>query len=334
MTNQEYIEKVQKEVASDLQNSVNKLSWKMIPETDTHDSHVLLRVEFKDGSNHVFQFEDWRFAMKLSYLSSDVDIIVDSVVNYMKANQIPPYEDDTWEFVSSKSVRDSDGFFTEYTLYYNPQEDRYVCIFGDSDLYDPTNTEPDFECEEKWEAFEWFNDYVGPGEDEDDWMDEDVESSCTVTASENDTMNATQLVVWMYENYPDWAFYDEHELDDGRIMLKFEIGPKIQRADLEEDLEQFDIHPVFRNNMTIIAPEDPEYEGQEDITSAREMFLCDKPTGKYWYFTTHGVQPGSVPKGIEIEEVIDRPEGTYFSCNRVISTEGLKYYDLKERAPR
>ena len=122
MTNQEYIEKVQKEVASDLQNSVNKLSWKMIPETDTHDSHVLLRVEFKDGSNHVFQFEDWRFAMKLSYLSSDVDIIVDSVVNYMKANQIPPYEDDTWEFVSSKSVRDSDGFFTEYTLYYNPQE--------------------------------------------------------------------------------------------------------------------------------------------------------------------------------------------------------------------
>ena len=426
MTNQEYIEKVQKEVAIELQNDVNTLSWKMIPETDTHDAYILLRVEFKDGSGHVFQFEDWRFAMEPFFLSNDVDIIVNNVVNYMKQNQIAPYESDVWEFVSSKSVRDSDGFFTEYTLYYNTEEDRYVCIFGDSDLYDPTNTEPDFECEEKWEAFEWFNDYVGPGDDEDeyeddDWMNEDVESSqsiqssttvvhkmcicpfnsrvkddvktlcdpldvtykfscdedadsCVLTlqgdsnklgmieddlkslgylsrrlgsvdryhdregiessesvSSEDLPMNATQIVVWMYDNYPDWAFYDEHELNDGRIQLKFELGPKHQRADLEEDLDAHHVSYVIRNQLNIFAEEDPSY-AIEDVESSTEVY-DELPEDKYWYFTTHGVQPGSVPKGLIIEEVIDKPEGSYFSANRVISTDALKYYDIKERCP-
>ena len=56
--------------------------------------------------------------------------------------------------------------------------------------------------------------------------------------------------------------------------------------------------------------------------------------GEWWYFTTHGVQPGSVPKGIEILDVIDTANGTYFCSDRVLNTSELKYYDIKEKYPK
>lgn len=73
---------------------------------------------------------------------------------------------ESFEFIRSKSVTDSDGFLTDYTLY-KVQDDTYypdggyVCIFGDNDLYDPDNTEPDMEFDNEDDAIDWFNNYDG-----------------------------------------------------------------------------------------------------------------------------------------------------------------------------
>lgn len=61
----------------------------------------------------------------------------------------------------------------------------------------------------------------------------------------------------------------------------------------------------------------------------------DKP---YWYFTTHGVMPGSVPKNIEIIEIRDGRNrkgtmGTFVALDRALTTDELKRYDLTELAP-
>lgn len=56
--------------------------------------------------------------------------------------------------------------------------------------------------------------------------------------------------------------------------------------------------------------------------------------GRWWYFTTHGIQPGSVPRGIEILDVIDTPNGSFFCSDRVLNTSELRHYDIKERAPK
>lgn len=69
--------------------------------------------------------------------------------------------EDDWEIVERKSVMDSDGFYTDYTLWHNILTDEWVTIFGDTDLYDPTNTTPDAEFETESEAIEWFDDYNG-----------------------------------------------------------------------------------------------------------------------------------------------------------------------------
>lgn len=53
----------------------------------------------------------------------------------------------------------------------------------------------------------------------------------------------------------------------------------------------------------------------------------------YWFFTRHGVQPGSVPKDVEILGIMDTPNGTFVKLNRFLSTKELDYYDLVEKAP-
>ena len=62
--------------------------------------------------------------------------------------------------------------------------------------------------------------------------------------------------------------------------------------------------------------------------------FTDVGTGlEYWYFTTHGVQPGSVPTGLNILEIKDTPNGAYFKTDKVILTDALKQYDIKEKRP-
>ena len=59
---------------------------------------------------------------------------------------------------------------------------------------------------------------------------------------------------------------------------------------------------------------------------------------KYWYFTTHGVQPGSIPRDLNVLEVRDGQNdkgtwGTYVMLDGVLNTSELKKYDMRELVP-
>ena len=73
-------------------------------------------------------------------------------------------DDDNYEFISSKSVLDSDGFYTDYTWYKN-QDGLNVFVFGDSDIYKPEDGYIDHEEEDDSAAQEWFDSYNGFEED-------------------------------------------------------------------------------------------------------------------------------------------------------------------------
>ena len=76
--------------------------------------------------------------------------------------------DDRYDYIDSKEVMDSDGFYTEYTMYYDTLENRYVFVFGDSDIYKPEDEDFDWECETRDEAEAWFNAYNGFEDDLDE----------------------------------------------------------------------------------------------------------------------------------------------------------------------
>lgn len=64
-----------------------------------------------------------------------------------------------WNEVASKSVKDADGFNTDYTWYTNGTN--HIFIFGDKELYGPSDSSPDWECCNENEAKEWFDNYKG-----------------------------------------------------------------------------------------------------------------------------------------------------------------------------
>ena len=82
------------------------------------------------------------------------------------------FDTDKYKKIISKQVMDSDGFYTDYTMYYNPDEDNYFFMFGDEDVYGPDPDYADWTCETNEEATEWYNNYNGFEDDYDDYLDE------------------------------------------------------------------------------------------------------------------------------------------------------------------
>ena len=101
----------------------------------------------------------------------DDDDEYDDIYN---ATEIEPDDEvtasDEWEMLQTKSVEDSDGFMTDYTLYKHKSEDRYICILGDNEIYGPEDG-ADWECDTEEEALSWFNSYSGLGDDTDTDID-------------------------------------------------------------------------------------------------------------------------------------------------------------------
>ena len=87
------------------------------------------------------------------------------ILEPVKKPKTESFDDDfeQYTYVKSKDVYDADGFRTEYTMYYDEVEDRYVFVFGDSDIYNPNDgyEEFDYECDTEREADEWFDNYKG-----------------------------------------------------------------------------------------------------------------------------------------------------------------------------
>lgn len=80
-------------------------------------------------------------------------------------------EDTYYMLVDRKDIVDSDGFWTKYSMYRKMPGDEYVMVFGDPDIYRPEDGYFDAEFDNEDEAYEWFNDYEGFEDDEDEVLD-------------------------------------------------------------------------------------------------------------------------------------------------------------------
>lgn len=59
---------------------------------------------------------------------------------------------------------------------------------------------------------------------------------------------------------------------------------------------------------------------------------------RYWYFTTHGLGPGTIPKDLKVLETREGTNdkgtrGDYICLDGVLSTDELRFYDLRELKP-
>ena len=70
-----------------------------------------------------------------------------------------PDESELWVKVDHKYVEDTNGFTTDYTLWYNEETEEWCTIFGDNDLYHPWDSDHDMDFETEEEARDWFWEY-------------------------------------------------------------------------------------------------------------------------------------------------------------------------------
>lgn len=126
-------------------------------------------------------------------------------------------DSDVWVKLAQKKVLDSDGFYTDYTMYSNEDGTSYIFMFGDEDIYEPDPQYADYECSNWDEAAEWWNDYNRFGED--DIFEEAIEGASNEVELDPEEsmidMNIDQYIIvdsegsWDYDsdNY-DWASSD------------------------------------------------------------------------------------------------------------------------------
>lgn len=417
-------------------------------------------------------------------------------------------EDPKWICLDIKHVRDSDGMLTDYALYTTKDEDKYICMFGDADVYAPDEMYADAEFDTEDEALEWFENYIGPGdeEDEDDndlvfidpeFDEHDVYGSEETDAEEDDDLdhpdqefdsadtsinssklpavyklisipegtvgvdfgggrfnNAVEYIrdlgatLCVYDPYnrtaqhnremlkmlkanggADWAvnsnvlnvikepearqsvlrniskitksgapiyitvYEGRGDAKEGPTKSGYQLNRKTQDY-LEEIQEVFP--DAKRKGKLIIATNSRSVNSSTDITAASKLWMgkyksakdnkmhkvyfefdtsdfeeaeqefediipepysyarllgtapheallqkdgfekiqsSSSVSSRYWYFTRHGVQPGSVPKYVNILDIVDKPEGSYFLADGVILTKDLRDYDIKESKP-
>lgn len=59
---------------------------------------------------------------------------------------------------------------------------------------------------------------------------------------------------------------------------------------------------------------------------------------RYWYFTLHGIGPGTIPKDLKVLETRDGKNekgtwGTFVCLDGILNTSELEEFDLKELKP-
>lgn len=136
-------------------------------------------------------------------------------------------------------------------------------------------------------------------------------------------------------------------LEEGWYQFEFSDGsnPYIAKSEKERDkllkkykgkVEKID-DTSFKVTVDNNTPD--LFNFNEDIK--RYSDVADEQTKKrgWWYFTTHGVQPGSIPSDLNVLEVRDGQNekgtnGTFVRLDGILNTSELKKYDMKEMSPR
>lgn len=194
-------------------------------------------VAYKDGKSYDIEVT--------RYSAGDFEVHPDNISEVIEADtdiyndeDEDVYDDEGlvgFAEIASKSVTDSDGFLTDYTMYRDTSTGEYVFVFGDKDVYGPQDGNFDWSCETEEETWEWFNSYRG-FDDDDDGYDDILESE-DISPDEDD------LLEWF--NNASCDVIDAGWTDDGEIIVSLNHPARdveSMAADLSSCIEDNNYH--------------------------------------------------------------------------------------------
>ena len=165
-----------------------------------------------------------------------------------------------------------------------------------------------------------------------------------------DKENKNDPVLANYKgNYQAWlkdttSSMKVENLEEGIFNKKKKLTqqqPKTKREEKWEVFDQWHKWSVGEYDTKAEAEEaaasrgdDGRYRVQLVTKSLKESkSIKESSDSGYWYFTRHGVQPGSIPKGANVLTIQDVENGTYVKLDRVLTTKELNDYEIIEKRP-
>lgn len=153
----------------------------------------------------------------------------------------------------------------------------------------------------------------------------------TEDASEVDYGTQVQIIRIDTSDPDGYGFYDDpvitFEVWDGSSTFNMHFWPNEYVGPKIADGPDYNISLPIQSNVNCSSDKITRYS---DVRPYEDR--------KYWYFTTHGVGPGTIPSDLNVLEVREgqNDKGTWgdFVClDGVLNTDELSYYDLRELSP-
>lgn len=204
-------------------------------------------------------------------------------------------EDTGWREISSKMVPDSDGFMTDYTLYESTSDNneyKYICMFGDKDIYTPDESYADWSGDSLGEAEDWFENYSG--------LDDEILGHTDISEE-----NEPQMC---------WRVYV-----DGEITGTF-FSDVLANAHAAEFIAQ-----GYDANSVDVVYEEYQESSNEDIMSPEDVII----SSSFCYALKHEFGPGTIPKDVDVLNFKEEGYLTIVELDRELTPEELDYYDIR-----
>ena len=182
-------------------------------QVDSADRHKPAQriTAYKDGNEYEIEVNKYSDGTYEIVKADLVGKIKASCISKKGAVRAADEDSSEWIKLNRKYVLDSDGFYTDYTLYTNGDE--YICMFGDEDIYGPDPDYADFSTDSEEEAMEWFDSY-GLDEDIQAATDDELEHPDQEYDSAATSINSNKLP----------AIYKMVNFEPGKVYLDFGGG--------------------------------------------------------------------------------------------------------------
>lgn len=134
----------------------------------------------------------------------------------------------------------------------------------------------------------------------------------------------------MTDNFDEAIDFIHHYANNGNtVEIKNQITGERQVYSPDEWMEEIEYGDIPQQVKKL----------NESSEIKRYSDVIPKEQRKFWYFTTHGVMPGSIPKGVNVLETREGKNdkgtnGTFVCLDAILNTSELKEYDLKEMVPQ
>ena len=159
--------------------------------------------------------------------------------------------------------------------------------------------------------------------------DEEIEDADVYDRDYASERIASNLGIDISDAYIIYDWYDEEgALDDFDSVTAF---VDYVSDDIYDMLDACDDEALKQRLLSAI-------EGCSNVTSSTDVnatsFSYERPEDGWWYYSKHGFGPGTIPSGVTVLDWYEDDRwNTWMLLDRVITTQELNDYELKEQTP-